>query len=190
VNPDAVESWVDITKKRPPVRVRLSRWRFAVCLAVVVAAASTGCEPPPRPPLTELKNIQINNGIIRQRTIFPYHFLPETAQLNELGVYDLEVLAGYFRDHPGRLNVRKGEADERLYEARIKAAVAVLARAGVDTSRIAIVDVLPPGDGMPSERVIAILEIDQPSPAPASEGFTLPAAFSVPPSTGDIPAMQ
>jgi outer membrane protein OmpA-like peptidoglycan-associated protein len=46
----------------------------------------------------------IRNGIVAQHTIYPYHFVADTAQLNELGEHALEVLAAHYK---GRFTVKK-----------------------------------------------------------------------------------
>ena len=46
----------------------------------------------------------IKNGIISQHTIYPYHFVSDSARLNELGERDLQVLAAYYKD---RLAVKR-----------------------------------------------------------------------------------
>jgi len=161
----------------------------ALSIAAAMALfASAACEEPPPLPIRRLQNIQINNGIIRQRTVFPYHFVPATARLNPIGDHDLEVLSVYFKDHPGKLNIRRGKAGQKLYDARVGVVIQTLAAAGVDINRIEVVDELVPGDAMVSERVVRILEKEAAGPPPSP--FELPASFSIPPSTGDIPPMK
>ena len=98
----------------------------------------------------------IENAIVAQHTLFPYHFLANSAALNDLGKADLGVLAGHYRLHPGQLNVRQGDTPETVYKARVKVVLDELAAAGVDTEGTLIEDGLPGGDGMPSERVLWI----------------------------------
>ena len=47
-----------------------------------------------------LTDESIENGIITERTIFPYHFVTNTGYLNELGQRDLRVLARHFMEYP------------------------------------------------------------------------------------------
>ena len=100
----------------------------------------------------------IDHAIIRQHTIYPFHFVTDAAQLNELGRREVDVLAGHFKDFPGALNVRRGKADNALYEARSRTVVDALAKAGVDVERMMVSDGLPGGDGVVSERVLIIQE--------------------------------
>jgi|GEM_PF-4805929 len=46
----------------------------------------------------------IKNGIVAQHTVYPYHFVADTAELNELGERELEVLAAHYK---GRFTVTK-----------------------------------------------------------------------------------
>ena len=105
-----------------------------------------------------IHNAAMENAIIAQHTLFRYQFVRNAALLNELGMRDLNILAAHFKQHPGRLNIRRGDVAADLYHARVKRVVEVLTKAGVDTDAIRVSDALPGGDGMPSERVLTILE--------------------------------
>ncbi len=100
----------------------------------------------------------VDHAIIRQHTLSPFHCVTEGARLNELGRREVDVLAGHFKDFPGALNVRRGKADNALYEARARTVVDALAEAGVDVERMMVSDGLPGGDGVVSERVLIIQE--------------------------------
>ena len=100
----------------------------------------------------------IRNAVIAQRTLFPYHFIVESAELNELGKLDLAVLVRHYRDHPGTLNVRRGDAADDLYDSRVKGIRDLLARSGLNTEAIKIADGLAGGEGVQSEHAIRILE--------------------------------
>ena len=41
----------------------------------------------------------VNNGIVRQKTLFPYHFVPDTPLLTEIGEHDLSVLAAHYKNN-------------------------------------------------------------------------------------------
>jgi len=120
--------------------------------------------------VASIQNPQIDNAIIAQHTIYPYHFAPDSAELNELGERDLRVLAEHFTKTPGELNVNQGQAGDELYKARITSVVNGLARAGVDVDRMEIVDKLPGGDGMCTERLVKILEQEGKPAAEAPSG--------------------
>lgn len=108
--------------------------------------------------INALNDSAMRNAIISQHTIFPYHFAENSDKLNELGGHDLSVLAGHFKDNPGPLNVRRNNTTEELYQARVNFVLNGLKEAGVETSRISVSDGMPGGDGMPSEKVLNIME--------------------------------
>jgi hypothetical protein len=106
-------------------------------------------------------------GIIRQHTIYPYHFVADSATLNELGQRDVGILAGHYASlpvdrgvPPAALSVRRGDAPPDLYDARVRAVTAELARGGVPSERVRIADAAPGGDGMLSGKIKVILQRD------------------------------
>ena len=141
---------------------------FKRFLQFVLVAAFCGCSEPPSNldaygnlNTWLVKTVQddgVRNAIIAQHTLYPYHFVPHSEDLNSLGTIDLGVLAQHYRDYPGSLNIRRGNASDELYAVRIEAVREMLTLAGVDVERVGISDALPGGDGMPSERVLKILE--------------------------------
>jgi uncharacterized membrane protein YgcG len=133
---------------------------------LVILAA--GCQYPPQREVERadanrwiarsVQDTAINNAIVRQHTLFPYHFIPNAPDLNDLGRRDLEVLADHFKSYPGTLNVRKGPESEELYRARVDFVRKQLARAGVDCERVPMEDGFAGGEGMRSEWVLKVLE--------------------------------
>ena len=103
-------------------------------------------------------DIAIQNAIVSQHTLFPYHFVTNGAELNELGQRDLAALTSHFIKHPGRLNIRRHDASAALYEARINMVRERLVEAGIGMERISISDSMPGGSGITSERLLIILE--------------------------------
>jgi hypothetical protein len=156
---------------------------LAVCLA---CSLSVGCQENLQESqdsrnldaelVNTLNNLEVNNALIAQHTLYPYHFVTDGEVLNELGVRDLSVLAHHFAQHEGILNVRRGATAPELYEARVTHVLEALKNSGVDTGRMAIKDGMPGGDGMPSERVVTIMEkaaeADGPRPAVSYTGET------------------
>lgn len=112
-----------------------------------------------------LNNVAVENAIVTQHTIYPYHFVADAGELNELGQRDLTVLANHFKDHPGILNVHRGDAPEDLYNARVADVVSRLKATGVEMNRMSVSDGMPGGSGMTSERVITILQAQPQSQA-------------------------
>jgi len=148
-------------------------WTLAVCL---LCSVLVGCEKSVREPeksidaelVKTLNNIAVENAIITQHTIYPYHFVTDGEELNELGQRDLAVLAGHFAENAGTLNVRRGQTPAALYEARVARVTESLKQAGVDTARLSVSDEMPGGTGMSSERVVTILK-------QAPQGLTITA---------------
>ena len=100
-------------------------------------------------------------GVIRQQTIQPYHFVVYTATLNELGVREIEILATHYRIHGGVLRIRRGDAEEQLYQDRVEEIRSVLRARNVDMSRVRLSDGLPGGDGLASDRVVEMLVTEE-----------------------------
>lgn len=121
--------------------------------------------------ITSYNNIAIQNAIISEHTLFPYHFVNNGEELNELGERDLAVLTTHLARSGGHLNIRQLHTPTDLYEARVKLVRARLEEAGIDMARISTSDGLPGGSGMPSERVLVILD-RQASQSPAPETST------------------
>ncbi|MFC1761634.1 hypothetical protein ACFL6U_06080 [Planctomycetota bacterium] len=105
-----------------------------------------------------VNNIGVENAIIAQHTLYPYHFEPDGAKLNELGLSDLKVLTRHFREHSGTLNIRRGETNHEIYEARLLYVIDKLRTAGIEKERVEILDGMPGGSGMASEQVVKVLE--------------------------------
>jgi hypothetical protein len=103
-------------------------------------------------------DIAIQNAVVSQHILFPYHFVENGAELNELGQKDLAVLTGHFIKHPGHLNIRKRNTPGDLYDARVNLVRERLQQAGIAKERISISDDMPGGTGITSERVLVILE--------------------------------
>ncbi|MHC4117923.1 MAG: hypothetical protein ACYSWO_10495 [Planctomycetota bacterium] len=103
-------------------------------------------------------DIAIQNAIISEHTLFPYQFVKNSAELNELGQRDLAVLAAHFARNGGHLNIRQLDTPADLYEARIGVVRKQLIDAGIDMGRINMSDGMPGGSGMASQKVSGILE--------------------------------
>jgi len=108
-----------------------------------------------------LNNIGMENAIVAQHTLYPYHFGSNSETLNGLGERDLAVLATYFQKHPGELSVRQGDVSDPMYEARVAHVVEKLKQAGVKIDRVSISDGMPGGTGMTSERTVMILDLER-----------------------------
>ena len=100
----------------------------------------------------------VDDAIIRQRTLYPYHFEQDSAELNQLGMRTVHVLSMHYRDKSGTISVRAGGASDELYKARLAEVRQRMTDAGVDLARITIEDRLPGGDGISSDQVVIINE--------------------------------
>jgi len=101
---------------------------------------------------------QADNAIIRQHTLYPYHFLAHSAELNDLGQREVHVLANHYRLHPGPVNLNRGGEADGLYEARIQTVLAAMTEQGVQASGITVKEGLPGGDGLSSDQVVIVVE--------------------------------
>lgn len=103
-----------------------------------------------------LNDIAIENAIVTQRTLYPFHFIKNSEKLNELGHKDLSILIGHLKEYPGQLNVQQQDTDYNLYQARLAFVFQELQDAGVDMTKVSLVDGMPGGDGMETDDVIEI----------------------------------
>ena len=105
-----------------------------------------------------LLGASMQRAIVLQSALYPYHFVPDSAELNELGTIDLSVLAMHLRDHAGSLLISRGEASPELHDARVRSVLAALEESGVAKSMVSVHDTLPGGRGLPSGKVVEILK--------------------------------
>lgn len=110
--------------------------------------------------VNQMNDDMIHNAILTQHALFPYHFMPNSATLNDLGKHDLVVLAGYYKEHPGAIVVSQGTVSDELYKARMDTVVQGLTQAGVQMARVKVGDGLPGGDGVDSNRAVLILQVE------------------------------
>ena len=108
--------------------------------------------------LKSYNDIAMQNAVVSQHTLFPYHFVTNGAELNELGQRDIAALTSHFMKYPGRLNIRRHNTNADIYDARVNLVHERLQEAGIDMERIRISDDMPGGSGITSERILIILE--------------------------------
>jgi hypothetical protein len=114
--------------------------------------------------VSAIRDSAIKNGIIAQHTIYPYHFVSDSAKLNELGVREVNVLAEHYREAESQgatLNVRRSGAGDALYDARVRSVTDQLAHAGITSAMVKVGDESAGGDGMNSERVMTAIQRDR-----------------------------
>jgi len=106
-------------------------------------------------------DIALENAIISQHTLYPYHFIDNSAELNELGKRDLDVLIRHFTKEAGHLNIRKQNISSELYEARMESVQKRIEEANISMDGISIVDYMPGGSGIASESILVILSQEE-----------------------------
>ena len=80
---------------------------------------------------------QMENGIVRQHTLWSHHFIDGTHTLNERGQRDLHILAEhYIRHNGGMLNMPRNGTPREIYERRLDAVRESLASAGVSVDSV------------------------------------------------------
>ncbi len=104
------------------------------------------------------KDTSVQNAIISQHTLYPYHFVNNGAELNELGLRDIGVLSAHFAKNPGQLNIRHDSVSTNLYVDRINFVLDKLKEAGIDTEKVDIADSMPGGSGITSDAIIVVLK--------------------------------
>jgi hypothetical protein len=141
-------------------------------------SALTACESepvvlPPEPPasgasLDLYSETAIEDGIIRERTIYPHYFVANSTRLNDLGLRAVHVLGRSCAERGGRVSIVQGDADDQLYADRIDVVVDAMVVAGTDRARLVVDDEPAGGQGMPSGTVLEILAGDDEGTAPAT----------------------
>lgn len=151
-------------------------------LAITICIIGIGCDglDPPNPVnksqinaelIGAMNDIAMENAIITQHTLYPYHFVNNSDKLNDLGQRDLAVLANHLKQNPGPLNVRRDGTTEQLYQTRVAYVADQLRNMGIDAD-IEITDGMPGGSGMSSESVLEILENNKKTRSEGTGGYT------------------
>ena len=135
---------------------------MVLILVLTVGCQETVKESPDKPVvnrqvMSTYNDIALENAIISQHTLYPYHFVNNSAELNELGKRDLDVLTRHFTKEAGHLNIRKQNISTELYEARIESVQKRIEEANISLDRISIADYMPGGSGIASESILVIL---------------------------------
>jgi hypothetical protein len=145
--------------------------------ALLACGLHGACQAPQEAPLLpddrtgeSIRNAQLDQAILRQHTLYAYHFQTGSAALNGLGLRDLDVLAANLRKNSGEINVHRGDAAQALYDARLAAVKDHLVAAGIPAANVAIADGPPGGDGISAERVIGVLKKEAKGGVSLSDG--------------------
>jgi hypothetical protein len=144
--------------------MKLSKMIMTVLFCILIVGCQEKMEEGPESHLINsqllksFNDIAMQNAIVSQHTLFPYHFVTNGAELNELGQRDIAALTSHFIKYPGKLNIRRHNTNADIYEARVNLVHERLQEAGIDMERIRISDDMPGGSGITSERILIILE--------------------------------
>ena len=106
-------------------------------------------------------DLMIQNAVIAQHTLYPYHFVNNSAMLNNLGQRDLAVLVQHFQENPGQLMIHQGKTEAILYQSRAQTVYEKLLAGGIPDGKIKIVSGMPGGDGIQSNAVIEVLQTEK-----------------------------
>lgn len=142
--------------------------KTALCTSAALALLvflGAGCQnPTPRTEKTDqpfnealishYNDAAVDNAIVQQRTIYPYCFVNNSAQLNDLGEYHVGVLTDHFRSNPGTLSLWKGDTPDELYSERRDAVMTLLDEAGVELNAMTVTDSMPGGRAATSDETL------------------------------------
>ena len=142
---------------------------YGLCLSLMTGCQeqsrlSSSNQTVDRTLINTLNQIQVENAIVAQHCLFPYHFVTDRDSLNELGQRELGVLIRHLAQRGGTLTVRRGQTPVELYEARLNYVVQYLKDAGVQMHLVKIGDGAIGGEGMESEQVIEVLKNSNETP--------------------------
>lgn len=155
-------------------------------LGLICCVILVGCQVEPTEPTVDTSEVNrkivdtysdlaIQNAIISQHTLYPYHFVKNSAQLNGLGQRDISVLIQHFQDNPGQINVQQSGVDSVLYQSRTQIVYEKLLAGGIPDGKIRIASGMPGGEGISSNAVIEILE--KAKTADMGQGSDMDVAF-------------
>ncbi len=117
---------------------------------------------------------QARAAVIRQGALFESHFKPDSATLTSRGERDLTVLADALKQDGGRISVRRGSANDALYEKRLDTVRRMLVGLGIADNRITLDDRPPGGSGVSTAQAMVIRARIAESPMqPLSDGQVL-----------------
>ncbi len=127
-------------------------------------------QPVNRALVSHYNDAAVENAIVSQATVYPYFFVKDSAELNELGAYHLDVLAEHYREHPGTLHVWADDTDSQLYAERMKVVRSTLQESGVEMAAMKIDDGLPEGRGATTDEALKAASDDKSKSGTGSMG--------------------
>lgn len=109
---------------------------------------------------------QSKKAVLRQRTLFEYHFEPGLPDLTPLGKRDLGMLTVQLKNG-GTLSVRRGAASEALYAARLDVVKRQLVAEGIPADQVQLTNTLAGGSGISAAGALFIQDSLRGVAAPA-----------------------
>lgn len=101
---------------------------------------------------------QARAAVVRQHTLFDYHFESGSTDLTPLGRRDLRWLTDAMLRDGGTICIPRGQAAPKLHAARMAAVRRGLASRGIQEDRVSLADALPGGGGVDSLEALVIRE--------------------------------
>ena len=179
------------TTKSPPRRACGTCRAAAAALITCSALAASGCNPAPaadpdrrkipdevqyeldkqfvRDPFTD----QARQAVLRARCLNETQFEPNSARLTSIGRRDLSILAEALRTDGGTIAVQRGEADAKLYAARLDEVRRRLTAAGIREDRFVLNDGAAGGTGIATAEALVVRKDMSKTPLPSETGQIL-----------------
>jgi hypothetical protein len=160
--------------------------KTVLTMTVVCAIVFCGCQEQQADPTVDqsqvnrkivdtYSDLMIQNAVIAQHTLYPYHFVNNSVLLNNLGERDLAVLVQHFQENPGQLTIEQGKTEAILYQSRAQTVYEKLLAGGIPDGKIKIVTGMPGGDGIQSNAVIEVLQTEKTTDM--SQGYDMGVKF-------------
>ena len=105
-----------------------------------------------------IRRASVEAAVIKESALYSHHFMTGSTKLTQIGSRDVDILSRHFLEAPGALVVKRGDASEELYEARLEAIKEKLLAAGVDSERFTVSDGHPGGRGTSTNKLIEVFE--------------------------------
>ncbi len=108
--------------------------------------------------VVEIQDRQRASAVVTARSVSVHQFRPNSSVLTSVGRQNVQSLAPLFDERPCNIVVRRGDASDELYAARVETIRLALIEVGVPTDRILLADGVTSGDGISSNRARLILQ--------------------------------
>jgi hypothetical protein len=146
------------------------KMKLSILLTVALAAAGcTGQQPSLDPEMkavfeqqrtfdigtiTSLQDAAVNNAIFEEPVIYPYHFVPGSDDLTELGQQYVAVLADHYKSSKGQFVIARADTPEALYTRRRDVVMAAMRQAGVAADHVTVAETFTDGGGITGQSIV------------------------------------